>query len=94
MISRLIKLTEICERSIRGGAQKKFTLGEVLVNPHHISHLREDDEYRRQIKFFRSWPAGLSEEVKLTRIYFVNNSEANSICVVGSFENIALKFGV
>jgi len=94
MILNLIKLTEIRERSMRGGAQKKFTLGEILVNPKHISHLREDNEYKRQIRAFRSWPHGLSEEIELTRIYFVNNLETSSICVVGSFENIALKFRI
>lgn len=94
MTLNLIKLTEIRERSIRHGAQKKFVLNEILINPLNISYMRDDEEHKRYIRSLRAWPAGLSEEIELTRIYFANNSETNSICILGDATSVALKFRI
>jgi len=94
MTLNLVKLTEIRERSIRSGAQKKFILNEVLINPSSISYMREDHAQKNLIKALRAWPAGLSEEIGLTRIYFGDGFEINSICILGDVTNIALKFRI
>ena len=94
MTSKLIKLAEIREAPTRYRSQKKFSIGEIFINPAFVSFLREDLSYKKYLKTSQSWPPDLNEDVGLTRIYFGDSFDLNSACVLGEIIDVATKLGV
>ena len=89
-MSKLVKLTEIKEIAQRCPTNiKKYELSEVIVNLQNIEIFRADDHFKKEIKSYKGWPAGLDERIFITEILF----KEQSIYVIGDLENIAKKFG-
>jgi hypothetical protein len=89
-MSSLVKLTEIKEIVQRWPSNtRKYELSEVVVNSQVIETLRDGSHFKKEIKSYKGWPAGLDERIFITEILL----SEQSIYVVGDLENITKKFG-
>jgi hypothetical protein len=81
----MLNVTEVYEDN------QKFSLREILVNPDHISHAREDYYVPTRIKETNSL-LELNDHVSFTRLFIDRGNMGTEIVIVGSIADINKKF--
>jgi len=69
---------------------RNFSLREILINPDHISHAREDNDFLVRVKESNS--LGIDERARYTRLFIDRGNMGAEIVVVGSIADLNKKF--
>ena len=78
----VVKLVEVC-KSNELGAQNRYALREIFINPEHVVCLRSDDATQQRLRE-NKLPQELDERQEFTRIQLNRGHNGLDVVVVGN----------
>jgi len=72
------------------GANDKFTLGEIFLNPEQISHMKEDFQMERWLAE-GLLPEGLNSAQKFTKVFINRSGRTAAVTVIGETPSVMEK---